>query len=84
MDAKLNIQDCFRAYYQDKDVRPRIHAELNMLEYIYMNQLPFVDDDCSLPAASQRAIAVITILIFIQKVLYALHHIGLGTWIGVP
>ncbi|KAF4626908.1 hypothetical protein G7Y89_g11247 [Cudoniella acicularis] len=54
MDAKFNIQDRLQAQYHDKDFRPRVHAELNLLEYFHMNRLPFVDDDrfigCSKPA----------------------------------
>jgi hypothetical protein len=54
MDAKFNIQDRLQAQFQDKDFRPRVHAELNLLEYFYIERLPFLDDDrfiaCSKPA----------------------------------
>lgn len=54
MDAKFNIQDRLQAQFQDKDFRPRVHAELNLLEYFYTKRLAFVDDDrfigCSKPA----------------------------------
>jgi hypothetical protein len=54
MDSKFHIQSRLQAQYQDKDFRPRVHAELALLEYFYMEGLPFVDDDrfiaCSKPA----------------------------------
>lgn len=54
MDAKFNIQDRLQAQFQDKDFRPRVHAELNLLECFYTKRLAFVDDDrfigCSKPA----------------------------------
>jgi hypothetical protein len=54
MDAKFHFQDRLQAQFQDKDFRPRVHAELNLLEYFYTERLPFVEDDrfiaCSKPA----------------------------------
>jgi hypothetical protein len=54
MDAMFNIQERLCAVYQDKNFRPRVHAELTLLEYFYREQLSFVDDDrfigCSKPA----------------------------------
>lgn len=54
MDTMFNIQESLFKVYQDKDFRPRIHAELILLEYFYKEQLAFVDDDrfigCSKPA----------------------------------
>ncbi|PMD41861.1 hypothetical protein L207DRAFT_633163 [Hyaloscypha variabilis F] len=54
MDAKFNILNRLKAQFQDKDFLPRVHAELNLLEYFYRERLPFVDDDwfiaCSKPA----------------------------------
>ncbi|KAH9207091.1 hypothetical protein DL95DRAFT_314370, partial [Leptodontidium sp. 2 PMI_412] len=54
MDAKFNIQDRLQAQFQDKDFKPRVHAELNLLECFYTKRLAFVDDDrfigCSKPA----------------------------------
>jgi hypothetical protein len=54
MDAMFNIRERLFALYQDKDFRPRVHAELILLEYFYREQLEFVDDDrfigCSKPA----------------------------------
>lgn len=54
MDSKFNIQGRLLAQYQDKDFRPRVHAELIVLEFFYATQRPFVDDDrfigCSKPA----------------------------------
>ena len=54
LNAKFNIQTLLLDKYQDKDFKPRVHAELNLLEYFYAKQLPFVDDDrfigCSKPA----------------------------------
>ena len=54
MDVKFNLQGRLEAQFQDKDFRPRVHAELNLLEHFYTKQLAFVDDDkfigCSIPA----------------------------------
>ena len=54
MDAKFHIQSRLQAQYQDKEFRPRVHAELHLLEYFYHQKLSFVDDDrfigCSKPA----------------------------------
>ena len=54
MDSKFGIQDRVQAQYEDKDFRPRVHAELHVLEYFYKEGLSFVDDDrfigCSKPA----------------------------------
>jgi len=54
MDAKFNIQAHLQAQYEDKDFQPRVHAELNLLEYFHTKGLQFVDNDrfiaCSKPA----------------------------------
>ncbi|KAE9380971.1 hypothetical protein N431DRAFT_363089, partial [Stipitochalara longipes BDJ] len=54
MDAKFHILNRLRAKFQDRDFMPRVHAELNLLEYFHIKRLPFVDDDrfigCSKPA----------------------------------
>jgi hypothetical protein len=54
MDAKFKILSRFRAQFQDKNFKPRGHAELILLEYFYKYQVPFVDNDrfiaCSKPA----------------------------------
>jgi hypothetical protein len=54
MDAKFNILDRLQTQFKDKDFRPRVHAELNLLEHFYRERLPFLDDDrfiaCSKPA----------------------------------
>ncbi|KFZ25279.1 hypothetical protein V502_00239 [Pseudogymnoascus sp. VKM F-4520 (FW-2644)] len=44
MDAMFKIQDRLHALYQQRDSRPRVHAELNLLEYFHAKHLPFVDD----------------------------------------
>jgi hypothetical protein len=54
MDAMFNILDRLRTQFQDKHFRPRVHAELNLLEYFHRERLLFVDGDrfisCSKPA----------------------------------
>jgi hypothetical protein len=54
MDMKFNILDRLLAIYKDKAFKPRVHAELILLEFFQVNRLPFVDDDrfigCSKPA----------------------------------
>ena len=54
MDSKFNIQDRLLAQYESKEFRPRVHAELILLEFFHTKQLPFFDDDkfigCSKPA----------------------------------
>lgn len=54
MDAKFNILDRLLGLYKDKTFKPRVHAELILLECFHRNHLPFVDDDrfigCSKPA----------------------------------
>jgi len=53
MDAKFNIQDRLEACFQDEDFRPRVHAEPNLLEYFYIERLPFLEGGrfaCSKPA----------------------------------
>jgi hypothetical protein len=45
MDAKFNILDYLQTKFKDKDFRPRVHAELNLLEHFYRKRLPFLDDD---------------------------------------
>ncbi|RDL33069.1 Uncharacterized protein BP5553_08508 [Venustampulla echinocandica] len=54
MDNKFQILDRLQAQFTDKDFKPRVHAELNLLEYLYNNRIPFVGDDrfigCSKPA----------------------------------
>jgi hypothetical protein len=54
MDAKFHILKRLKAQFQDKDFRPRVHAELNLLEHFHRERLRFVDNDrfigCSKPA----------------------------------
>lgn len=54
MNIKFNLQAKLFEQYQDKEFRPRVHAELQLLEYFYNQGLQFVDDDrfigCSKPA----------------------------------
>lgn len=54
MDAKFHILKRLKAQFKDKDFTPRVHAELNLLEYFHRERLPFVDNDrfiaCSKPA----------------------------------
>jgi OTT_1508-like deaminase len=54
MDAKFDILKRLHAQFQGKDFMPRVHAELNLLEYFHRKRLPFVDNDrfiaCSKPA----------------------------------
>lgn len=54
MNAKFNILDRLLAIYKDKTFKPRVHAELILLEFFYKNHLTFIDDDrfigCSKPA----------------------------------
>lgn len=54
MNAKFNLEDRLLAQYQDRDSKPRVHAELTTLEYFHATRRPFVDDDrfigCSKPA----------------------------------
>jgi len=54
MDTKFNLLGRLRDQYQDKDFRPRVHAEIHLLEYFYKQNLAFFDDDrfigCSKPA----------------------------------
>jgi hypothetical protein len=45
MDMKFNILDRLLTLYKDKSFRPRVHAELILLEFYHVNRLPFVDDD---------------------------------------
>lgn len=44
MDPMFNIRERLFAGCQDRDFRPRVHAELMLLEYFYSDQLEFVDD----------------------------------------
>lgn len=44
MHAMFKIQDCLHALYQERDSRPRVHVELNLLEYFHAKHLPFYDD----------------------------------------
>ncbi|KAI9744848.1 MAG: hypothetical protein M1818_001773 [Claussenomyces sp. TS43310] len=54
MDAKFHILDRLLAVYKHKDFKPRVHAELILLDFFHQNRLEFVDDDkfigCSKPA----------------------------------
>ena len=54
MDTKFDILNRFRAKFQEETFRPRVHAELILLEYFHKNRLEFVDNDrfiaCSKPA----------------------------------
>ncbi|KAL1382524.1 hypothetical protein HDK64DRAFT_303555 [Phyllosticta capitalensis] len=54
MDRKFHLYSQFLAYYQNKNFRPRVHCELELLEHFYAKNIPFVDRDkfigCSKPA----------------------------------
>ena len=54
MDSKFNIQDRLIAQYESKDFKPRVHAELILLEFFHTKRIPFFDHDrfigCSKPA----------------------------------
>jgi hypothetical protein len=54
MDMKFKLQERLDKVYNEKSFRPRVHAELNLLEHFYSNKLSFFDDDrfigCSKPA----------------------------------
>lgn len=45
MDTKFKILNRFRAKFQDENFRPRVHAELILLEYFHKNRLLFVEND---------------------------------------
>jgi len=45
MDARFNILDRLLAIWKDKTFKPRVHAELILLEFFHKNHLPFIDDD---------------------------------------
>lgn len=52
--SKGNIEDIYAERCKAQDHKPRVHAEISMMEHFYFNQLPFVDDDryigCSKPS----------------------------------
>lgn len=54
MDRNFDLRGRVTEMYKDKEFRPRVHAELNLLEHFYREQLEFVDNDrfiaCSKPA----------------------------------
>jgi hypothetical protein len=54
MDSKFNIMKRLQDQFQDEDFRPRVHAELILLEYFHIKRLRFVGSDkfisCSKPA----------------------------------
>ena len=54
MDKKFEIFKRFKDRYEDDNFRPRVHAELILLERFYVHEYPFVDGDryigCSKPA----------------------------------
>jgi OTT_1508-like deaminase len=54
MDSKFRIKDRLLDQYKDKTFKPRVHAELSLLEFFYATKRQFVDDDrfigCSKPA----------------------------------
>ena len=54
MDTKFDILNRFRAKFQAETFRPRVHAELILLEYFYKHRVQFVGNDrfiaCSKPA----------------------------------
>lgn len=54
MDEKFNILARLLDLYKDKAFKPRVHAELILLEHFHRNHLSFADDDrfigCSKPA----------------------------------
>ncbi|KAI0012585.1 hypothetical protein F4779DRAFT_567224 [Xylariaceae sp. FL0662B] len=54
LDQEYDIAKRVRGTYGDKNFQPRIHAEIQVLEHFYRNQLSFAADDryigCSKPA----------------------------------
>lgn len=45
MDQRLDILKTIESRYDDPNFKPRVHAELLMLEWFHQNQLAFVDGD---------------------------------------
>ena len=54
IDSIVHLQDRIDAQFKAESFRPRVHAELILLEYFYKQKLPFLDNDryvgCSKPA----------------------------------
>lgn len=54
MSDKFGLYSRFMSFYKDRNFLPRVHCEINLLEYFYTKRLPFVDSDryigCSKPA----------------------------------
>lgn len=54
MDAKYQLSDRFLENYADENLRPRVHAEIQVLERFFDSKLSFAADDpfiaCSKPA----------------------------------
>ncbi|KAI1499253.1 hypothetical protein F5X99DRAFT_420058 [Biscogniauxia marginata] len=54
LDQKFNIHSRVHACYRNKNFKPRVHAEIQILEHFYKGNLTFVDNDsyigCSKPA----------------------------------
>lgn len=54
MDRNFQIQNQLLDQYREKEFRPRVHAELHLLEYFHTNELEFEESDkyigCSKPA----------------------------------
>jgi OTT_1508-like deaminase len=54
LDQTFDIEHFVRAEYEKKNFKPRVHAELTLLEHFYRNGLDFAENDpyigCSKPA----------------------------------
>ncbi|KAI8625486.1 hypothetical protein F5Y19DRAFT_266702 [Xylariaceae sp. FL1651] len=54
MNQKFNIEDRFKEHFNDKNFKPVMHAEIQVLEHFWTEKLRFFDDDryigCSKPA----------------------------------
>jgi hypothetical protein len=54
LDQAMDIERIVRVEYDKKNFKPRVHAELMLLEHFYRNRLDFVENDryigCSKPA----------------------------------
>ena len=45
IDSIVHLQDRIDAQFEAENFRPRVHAELILLEYFYQQKLPFLDND---------------------------------------
>ncbi|ETS75099.1 hypothetical protein PFICI_13583 [Pestalotiopsis fici W106-1] len=54
LDHRVKLHDRVIGQYKSKSFQPKVHAEIQVLEYFYENNLNFIDDDryinCSKPA----------------------------------